>query len=99
MANRVIYPNYTPARYFDRHGWSNANGGFWSNVGTFVNKLMGNVSDGLWGLSNLKNGSDQAQITEQERLKLEAEKQRSNTILLVAAMAVGAICLILIFKK
>ena len=96
MANRVIYPNYKPARYFDRRGWSNADGGFWSKVGTFVKQIFSNTSDVVSNLNELKY---QTQITEQERLKLEAEKQRSNTILLVAAMAVGAICLILIFKK
>ena len=99
MANRIIYPNYKPARYFDRRGWSNADGSWLSKVGAFVNQLLGNATDVLGGISNLKNGSVEAQITEQKRLELEAEKQRSNTILLVAAMAVGAICLILIFKK
>lgn len=91
MANRVIYPNYKPAWQYDSFDWS--------KVGNWFNQVLGNVTDGIWGLNNLKNGSVEAQITEQKRLELEAEKQRSNTILLVAAMAVGAICLILIFKK
>lgn len=91
MAKKIIFPNYKPAWQYDSFDWS--------KIGAWFNQVLGNVADGIWGLNNLKNGSVEAQITEQKRLELEAEKQRSNTILLVAAMAVGAICLVLIFKK
>lgn len=91
MANRVIYPNYKPSWQYDSFDWS--------KLGSFVSNLAGSVSDAIWGVSGLRNGTAEAQATEQKRLELEAEKTRQNTILLVAAMAVGAICLILIFKK
>jgi len=91
MSNKIIYPNYKPSWHYDNFDLS--------KVGNFVTNLFSNVADGIWGLNNLKNGTVEQQQTEQMRLQLESERNRSNTIIMVGAMIIGAICLVLIFKK
>lgn len=87
MSNRIIFPNYRPAWEY-----SNALGDTLANIGNWISGILGNAG-------NAASVLVEKQETEQKRIEQEMAAERNRTILIVAAMAVAAVVLVLIFRK
>jgi hypothetical protein len=87
MSNRIIFPNYRPAWEY-----SNALGDTLANIGNWISGIMGNVG-------NASTAFAKKQETEQKRIDQEIAAERNRTMLIIAAMAVAAVVLVLIFRK